>query len=302
MTPPAIPHAATVLLLREAESGLQVLLTKRAPGLTFMAGLWVFPGGRMEPSDLAPELAARSDPSALDDAGSRLLRYTDAQPLDAATARGLLVAACRETFEESGVLLARPRNDSRRWDAALYERIAARRAAAAADPAEFARLLADEDLLLDLERLVYWAHWITPPFENRRFDTRFFALRVPDDQEASVDHGELTHHAWLSEHDVRAHVASGEMKLAPPTRLTLEDLWAAHRAHGGLQAMLEAERTRCVPPIMPRCIEHAGDELELVLPWDAGYAGSGGEGCAVLDHYPAYFGGLPARLRLPRRR
>jgi 8-oxo-dGTP pyrophosphatase MutT (NUDIX family) len=302
MTPPAIPHAATVLLLREAESGLQVLLTKRAPGLTFMAGLWVFPGGRMEPSDLAPELAARSDPSALDDAGSRLLRYTDAQPLDAVTARGLLVAACRETFEESGVLLARPRNDSRRWDAALYERVAARRAAAAADPAEFARLLADEDLLLDLERLVYWAHWITPPFENRRFDTRFFALQVPADQEASVDHGELTHHAWLGEEDIRAHVASGEMKLAPPTRMTLEDLWSAHRARGGLAAMLEAERTRRVPPILPRWIAHEPDEIELVLPWDAQYGQIEGDGCAVLDRYPDYITGLPARTRFPRRR
>jgi len=297
-----IPHAATVLLLRETGAGLQVLMTKRAPGLTFMAGLWVFPGGRMEPSDLAPGLAARSDATALDDVGSRLLRYADGHPIDAATARGLLVAACRETFEESGVLLARPRDERRRWDAALCERVAARRAAAAADPAEFARLLADEDLLLDLEHLVYWAHWITPTFENRRFDTRFFALGVPEGQEASVDHGELTHHAWLSETDVRAHVASGEMKLAPPTRLTLEDLWAAHRAHGGLTAMLEAERTRCVPPILPRWVAHEGDEMELVLPWDAGYTHVAGEGCAVLEQYPAYCGVLPARYRVARRR
>lgn len=298
---PAIPHAATVLLLREAGTSLQVLMTKRAPGLTFMAGLWVFPGGRMEPSDLAPGFAARSDAAALDDTGSRLLRYTDGQPIDAATARGLLVAACRETFEESGVLLARPRDHGNQWHAALRERVAARRAAAAADPAEFARLLADEDLLLDLERLVYWAHWITPTFENRRYDTRFFALCVPEDQEASVDHGELTHHAWLSESDVRAHVASGEMKLAPPTRLTLEDLWAAHRAHGGLAAMLEAERTRCVPPILPRWVALEGEGTELVLPWDPGYTGIAGEGCAVLDRYPAYFTGLPARYRIPRR-
>jgi 8-oxo-dGTP pyrophosphatase MutT (NUDIX family) len=299
---PAIQHAATVLLLREAGHGLQVLMTKRAPGLTFMAGLWVFPGGRMEPSDLAPELAARSDLAAIDDTGSRLLRYQDAQPLDKLTARGLLVAACRETFEESGVLLARRRSRDDQQDAALRSRVATRRTAAAADPAEFARLLADEDLELDLEHLVYWAHWITPTFENRRFDTRFFALQVPADQEASVDHGELTHHAWLSEEDVRAHVASGEMKLAPPTRMTLEDLWSAHRARGGLAAMLEAERTRCVPPILPRWIAHEPDEIELVLPWDAQYGQIEGEGCAVLDRYPDYITGLPARTRFPRRR
>jgi 8-oxo-dGTP pyrophosphatase MutT (NUDIX family) len=298
---PAIQHAATVLLLREAGAGLQVLMTKRAPGLTFMAGLWVFPGGRMEPSDLAPELADRSDLAAIDDTGSRLLRYQDAQPIDRLTARGLLVAACRETFEESGVLLARRRGGDPP-DAALRSRVAARRTAAAADPAEFARMLTEEDLVLDLEQLVYWAHWITPAFENRRFDTRFFALQVPADQEASVDHGELTHHAWLGEDDIRAHVASGEMKLAPPTRMTLEDLWSAHRARGGLAAMLEAERTRCVPPILPRWIAHEPDEIELVLPWDAQYGQTDGEGCAVLDRYPDYITGLPARTRFPRRR
>ena len=62
-----IPHAATVLLLRENDAGLQVLLTKRAAGLSFMGGLWVFPGGRMEASDLAPELAARADQAAIAD-------------------------------------------------------------------------------------------------------------------------------------------------------------------------------------------------------------------------------------------
>ena len=301
MTPP-IQHAATVLLLRETTQGLQVLMTKRAPGLTFMAGLWVFPGGRMEPSDLAPELAGRSDLAVVDDTGSRMLRYDDGQPIDTVTARGLLVAACRETFEESGVLLARRRGGGNARDAALRSRVAARRTAAAADPAEFARLLADEDLVLDLERLVYWAHWITPTFENRRFDTRFFALQVPADQEASVDHGELTHHAWLGENEVRAHVASGEMKLAPPTRMTLEDLWSAHRARGGLEPMLEAERTRCVPPILPRWIAHENDEVELVLPWDAQYAHIAGEGCTVLERYPDYVTVMPARSRRARRR
>lgn len=300
----AIPHAATVLLLREADDadGLQVLMTKRAPGLSFMAGLWVFPGGRMEPSDLAPELADRADQAAIADTGSRMLDRAQARPIDAITARGLMVAACRETFEESGVLLARPRDGSPTRDASRSARVMARRSAAAADPAEFARILLDEDLLLDLGRLVYWAHWITPTFETRRFDTRFFALQVPADQEASVDHGELTHHAWVGESDVRTHVASGEMQLAPPTRMTLEDLWASYRAHGGLTAMLEAERTRTVPPILPKRIEHAGDEVELVMPWDAQYGLIEGEGCTVLASYPAYVTGMASRRRHLRRR
>lgn len=299
---PPIAHAATVLLLRETASELQVLLTKRAPGLSFMAGLWVFPGGRMEVSDLAPALAARVDQAAIAATSARMLERDDGHAIDVVTARGLLVAACRETFEESGVLLAVTRDGSAHWDDTRLARVTARRAAASADPAEFARLLADEDLLLDLEHLVYWSHWITPAFESRRFDTRFFALRVPHDQEASVDHGELTHHAWLGESEVESHLSSGEMVLAPPTRLTLRDLWASHRLHGGLDAMLDAERCRIVPPILPKRSPLEGDETEIVLPWDAGYCALPGEGCAVLAGYPAYVTAMPSRMRFSRRR
>jgi len=299
---PPVAHAATVLLLRETAGVLQVLMTKRAPGLSFMAGLWVFPGGRLEAADLAPALAERSDQSAVAGTSSRMLGRDDGQPIDALTARGLLVAACRETFEESGVLLAITGDGGPRWDDTRLARVAARRPAAATDPAEFARLLADEELMLDLEHLVYWSHWITPTFESRRFDTRFFALRVPHDQEASVDHGELTHHAWLSENDVETHVASGEMQLAPPTRLALQDLWTSHRLHGGLDAMLDAERDRIVPPILPKGRLLEGDETEIVLPWDAAYSALPGEGCAVLAGYPEYVTAMPSRVRFPRRR
>ena len=301
---PTIPHAATVLLLREDDAGLQVLLTKRAAGLSFMGGLWVFPGGRMEASDLAPELAARSGQAAVADTGSRMLTAdasADTATIDLDTARGLLVAACRETFEEAGVLLARPRGGGL-WGDEMRARVAARRATIAADATGFARLLVDEDLVLDVERLVYWSHWITPAFESRRFDTRFFALTVPPDQEASVDRGELTHHAWLAEADIRSHLASGEMKMAPPTRATLQDLWSSHRRHGGLAAMLEAERTRIVPPILPRRSEVGPAEVEIVLPWDQQYGQASGEGCRTLASYPDYVTAMPSRMRFPRLR
>jgi len=297
-----IPHAATVLLLRENDTGLQVLLTKRAASLSFMGGLWVFPGGRMEASDLAPELAARSDQAAIADTGSRMLSAdASTASIDLDTARGLLIAACRETFEESGVLLARPRGGGP-WGDERQARVAERRAANSADATGFARMLVDEDLVLDVERLVYWSHWITPAFENRRFDTRFFALTVPPDQEASVDRGELTHHAWLAEADIHRHLASGEMKMAPPTRATLQDLWSSHRRHGGLAAMLEAERTRIVPPILPKRAESGTAEIEIVLPWDEQYEQMSGEGCRTLASYPDYVTAMPSRMRFPRLR
>ena len=82
----------------------------------------------------------------------------------------------------------------------------------------FARLLADEDLLLDLGQLTYWSHWITPARERKRFDTRFFAVEVPADQDASADLSELTHHAWLTRAKSRSGMRSGELRLAPPTQ------------------------------------------------------------------------------------
>jgi len=294
----SIPHAATVLLLRESVDGLQVLLTKRAAGLSFMGGLWVFPGGRMEASDLSLELAARSDPASVETTGSQMLDAA-AGSIDLDTARGLLVAACRETFEESGVLLARPR-DGGDWGPERLARVAARRITVSADATEFARLLVDEDLLLDVERLVYWSHWITPSREKRRFDTRFFALTVPPDQDASVDRGELTHHAWVTEATVHMHLASGEMKMAPPTLATLRDLWTSHRRHGGLAAMLDAERTRVVPPILPKMVEIGSADLEIVLPWDEHYEQTPGEACKKLDLYPDYVTAMPSRIRIPR--
>ena len=145
-----IPHAATVLLLRQEDARLQVLLAKRAPGLSFMGGLWVFPGGRMEASDLSPELAARSDQAAIADTGSRMLSAdASTASIDLDVARGLLIAACRETFEESGVLLARPRGGGP-WGDERRARVAERRAADSADATGFARMLVDEDLVLDI--------------------------------------------------------------------------------------------------------------------------------------------------------
>jgi 8-oxo-dGTP pyrophosphatase MutT (NUDIX family) len=299
MAPVDIPAAATVLLLRESsQEGLQVLLTKRAAGLSFMAGLWVFPGGRMEAADLAPALADRVDPGAIAATATQMLDAAG-EPVAAATARGLLIAACRETFEESGVLLARNGDGSPGVEPGRLARLSARRAEAARDPLLFAQLLTQENLTLDLERLVYWAHWITPSLEKKRFDTRFFALTVPPDQDASVDLGELTHHAWLNEQDILRHTASGEMRIAPPTSVTLQDLWRSHARHGSLAAMLAAERGRSVPPILPKMIV-SGEATEIVLPWDPGYGQTAGEGCRVLAKYPAYIVSVPSRMRITR--
>lgn len=296
--PQPIPSAATVLLLREGDGGLQVLMTKRAAGLSFMAGLWVFPGGRLEDSDRSAQVVARTSASRVDQVHPRMLG-ADGRPIPREMALALHVAACRETFEESGVLLARPRLGAEDFDDARLARLASRRVSDTTT-AGFVRLLEEEDLLLDLDRLVYWSHWITPSLEPRRFDTRFFAVQVPPGQVASVDRSELTHHAWFTEPEFRERVRSGEIKVAPPTLATLQDLWRTCERHGGLAAMLAAERDRAVPPILPKMRAGEAGTFEIALPWDPDYLSWPGEGCAVAERYPDYLQALPSRRSFKR--
>ena len=295
---PSIPSAATVLLLREGSEGLQVLMTKRAAGLSFMAGLWVFPGGRMEDADRSARIAARASSSGRDPVHERMLGI-DGRPIPPETALALHVAACRETFEESGVLLARPRLGTAGFDDARLASMAARRATGTT-AADFERLLEEEDLLLDLDRLVYWSHWITPSLEQKRFDTRFFAVEVPPGQVASVDRSELTQHAWFTEPELREHLRSGEIRVAPPTLATLQDLWSSHGRHGGLLPMLAAERSRPVPPILPKMRAGEAGSFEIVLPWDRDYGSWSGEACAVAESYPDHLLALPSRRSFKR--
>jgi 8-oxo-dGTP pyrophosphatase MutT (NUDIX family) len=290
-----IRHAATVVLLREEGSRLEVLLTRRAAQLAFMGDVWVFPGGRLDDADLAPQTLARVLPADRERCGRRLAARSGTA-LDPATSIGLHVAGCRETFEECGVLLAR-RADGSSCDAAQVERLKAHREEIAASRAALADVLQSEGLFLDVAPLVYWSHWITPSHERKRYDTRFFAIEVPAGQEASVDRTETTEHAWLTVDEAFTRSATGTMKLAPPTLATLQDLADTHARYGSLGSMLHGERQRDVPPILPKWFETDGRVI-IVLPWDPEYAQLPGEGTAVAERYPPYLARLPSRREL----
>lgn len=277
--------AATVLLLREVEGDLEVLMMRRGSGLSFMAGMWVFPGGRVDAADASPAVRARVAPDALR-AWQDRLHDPAGDPLPEEAALALYVAACRETFEESGVLLARDRSGAA-CGGDCTARLQELRAAVAADAGTFVSLLQREELYLDLAPLVYWSHWITPSLEPKRFDTRFFAIAVPPGQAASADRSELTEHAWVRPARVREALERREIRVVPPTLLTLEDLAESYAAHGSLAAMLDAERSRATPPVMPR-IELTTDAFRVVMPWDAGYAQAPGEGCTPAGGYPPH--------------
>jgi len=295
--PPPVPirPAATVVLLREQRSRLEVLLTRRSAQLAFMGDLWVFPGGRLDDADLAPETAGRVLPAARASCRGRLAAMSG-EALEMAMSIGLHVAGCRETFEECGVLLAR-RPDGSPCDTAQIERLKAHRQAFAATGGAFLQMLQREDLYLDVAQLVYWSHWITPSREGKRYDTRFFAVEVPAGQEASVDRTEATEHAWVTADEAFERSSRGAMKLAPPTLATLQDLRDAYARHGSLAALLAGERQRNVPPILPKLVDVEGKML-VVLPWDPEYPQLGGEACVVADRYPEHLTRQPSRREL----
>lgn len=277
--------AATVLLLREQPSGVEVLMMRRASGVSFMGGMWVFPGGRLDASDHSAVALARLHPAGLERCAGRLHSMRGERLADE-DALGLHVAACREAFEEAGVLLAVTRSGEP-CDSGLATRLGSRRQAVTADATGFIRLLDEEQLHLDVGQLVYWSHWITPSIEPKRFDTRFFVAALPPGQDVSADLSELTEHAWINPATAGESIERGEIRVVPPTLLTLEDLAESHARHGSLAAMLDAERGRLTPPVMPR-IEVRPDGVDVVMPWDPGYAGIAGEGCGLDLEYPAH--------------
>jgi 8-oxo-dGTP pyrophosphatase MutT (NUDIX family) len=208
-----IRPAATVLLLRDCDRGIEVLLLRRTTRAVFSPGAHVFPGGALDDADSGEAIAQCCGSFGDGEASSAL-----------ALPRGGLafyVAAVRECFEEAGVLLARDRDTGGRFTMAHDEFVAARRRVHR-DASAFAELCARERLELAVDQLLPFGHWVTPPGGPRRFDTRFFITRAPLDQEAMHDEHETTESGWFRPADVLAAHARGEVELILPTKRTLE--------------------------------------------------------------------------------
>ena len=291
-TQPVVPRpAATVLLLREGLDSVEVLVIRRDEKLAFMGGMWVFPGGSVCAADASPAAFARIP--AASQANCARLATLHGEPLDARECLALAVAACRETFEETGVLLA---SDAagKPCDADLTARLQERRRAIASQPQLFADLLRDEDLFLRVDRLIYWAHWITPSIVPRRFDTRFFLAPVASNQRAVIDSTEAVDHAWMSPAALVAAAQSGNMPVSHPTLYNLMELDASLQQHGSLQDLLSAEAQRDVITILPKMVHE--EQTAMVLPWDPFYRNFVGESVPEHLEYPARLRALPPRM------
>jgi 8-oxo-dGTP pyrophosphatase MutT (NUDIX family) len=238
---PAVPRdAATVMLLRSSAEkhsahGLEVYMLRRQASMAFAPGAYVFPGGSVDARD-ADEEVAWTGPDA-----AEWGRIFDAPP---ALARALVCAAVRETFEESGVLLAGESADSVVADTTSDDWEADRHALLDRS-ISLAELLARRSLVLRADLLRPWSRWITPVIEPRRFDTRFFAAALPAGQRTRDVGGEASEVAWVVPAQALQAGERGEIRLFPPTAVTLSELAAC----GNLETVLTGPRL--VAPIIP---------------------------------------------------
>jgi 8-oxo-dGTP pyrophosphatase MutT (NUDIX family) len=248
----SVRDAATVVLLRDSADGPEAYLLRRVRGMAFAAGMTVFPGGAVDPRDadtavgwVGPPPAAWGAPFEAD------------EPL----ARALVCAAVRETFEESGVLLAGPSadtvcaTDGPEWEA---DRVALERR-----DFSLAELLARRGLVLRADLLRPWAHWITPPQEGpRRYDTRFFVAALPAGQETRDVTSEADHVDWVRPADALAQWRAGERAMMPPTLVTLEEI----AGHDSVASVLDAGSRRSVTTVLPVIGTTADGRPSVTLP------------------------------------
>jgi 8-oxo-dGTP pyrophosphatase MutT (NUDIX family) len=254
---PVVPRdAATVMLLRpaggaagEGPAGLQVYMLRRTSSMAFAPGAYVFPGGSVDERD-AHTGVAWSGPSAAD--WGRML---EAPP---ELAQALVCAAVRETFEESGVLLAGPDGATVVADTSGEDWESDRRGLLAG-AVSLAGLLRRRGLVLRSDLLSPWSRWITPVTEERRYDTRFFTAALPAGQRARDVGGEADRTAWVEPGEALAALRRQEITMLPPTAVTLAQL----RECGQVGPALAGRRR--ITPLMPE-VAVDGEAVWLTLP------------------------------------
>ena len=213
---PLVPRpAATVMLVRDGEAGIEVFLMRRHSAMDFVAGVMVFPGGGVDDRDRNADVAWH---------GPDRQWWAGRFGVDAELAEALVCAAARETFEESGVLFAGSADDPDLLvdDASVYRE---QRAALEDKSLSFGEFLRAEKLVLRADLLRPWANWVTPKEERtRRYDTFFFVGALPKGQRADGDNTETDKVGWATPQAALDDFAEGRSFLLPPTWTQLDAL------------------------------------------------------------------------------
>lgn len=201
-----IEPAATIVLLKDTPQGLKILMQQRNPQAVFVGGAWVFPGGKLDPHDRDEAWLNRCD---LDEASAnRVLGATE-------YGHAYWIAAIRELVEEAGILLAQGADCILAQKAQQFLQ---------QQPSGFIQFCLEHDLQLNTGSLKYLSHWITPPGNPKRYDTRFFLCRWPEGQEPCQDDHEAINTGWVTPAEALARYEAGDWQMVLPTIYTLRQL------------------------------------------------------------------------------
>ncbi len=252
-TPPTHPKlSATVLLIREAPD-LQVLMVRRHSEIEFAGGALVFPGGKTDPDDDNPDWHAHTDGD-----------YSGSDQI-------LRIAAVREAFEEAGILLARPATQCGIGEPLIDGQTAAA-LSPLRDPIErgevsFMETIRDEGLVLALDTLIHFGHWVTPEMMPKRFDTHFYLAPTPEGQVALQDGRETTEAIWLEPQAALDLEAANQADIIFPTRMNLGKLAEADSV---AQAIKRFSREPVIS-VTPQIGKNTLGQPCLNIPAEAGY-------------------------------
>lgn len=235
--------AATVVMLRDGPAGLQVLLMRRHQASNVLGGVYVFPGGKLDPEDLNPLWQEH-----LSQDSATLHQRLNEPDLPSERASGLFVAAMREAYEECRVLLGCAPHASPGVHPVLQ---------ALQSGQSWHTAFQTQAMSLHTDALLPWCRWITPrqaSVTNKRFDTRFFVTQVPDDQLAEHDNHEATEVLWIHPRDALLRYWNREIELAPPQIMSLAHLCR----HANAQSVLTEAHHRQPPVIEPEPYDQDG--------------------------------------------
>jgi 8-oxo-dGTP pyrophosphatase MutT (NUDIX family) len=242
-TPPR--PAATVVMLRDGDDGLQVFMVRRHALSDVLGGVYVFPGGKVDAADALLNMDTH-----LDQPLPQLHRSLNEHDIEPLTAASLYVAAMREAFEESGVLFAHGASATQVEHGTRLLR----------EGITFDAMLAQLTLRLNSSSMLPWSRWITPrqpSVTNKRFDTRFFVAAVPTGQVARHDDHEATDSVWLSPRAALTQYWAGQIELAPPQIMSLAQL----ARHTEVASVLQAARHAPPAVVAPEAFDDDGTRV-----------------------------------------
>lgn len=256
---PVVPReASSLILLREAPGaeGLEVLMVERHANSAFAGGVYVFPGGMVDEEDCDPDFARHCSGPSPQQASDIL-----GGSLPPQRAFGFFIAAVRELFEEAGILLAYEDTGEEQGPAPRRQevtggrhgpdpggRLDILRSRLRAEGISFHKLVEKERLRLALDRLIYFAHWVTPEIMPMRYDTRFFLAQAPPWQDPLRDEDETASLLWIAPALALELCREGRFPLLPPT---VANLWELS-SYVTVNEALAAARKKKVVTVCPR--------------------------------------------------